>query len=458
MSALTTRESHQVYLQPAYMQRFPRLEIDDHQDLPHLAYETRTQTKEKREAFALRVVSSILFDTASSQERACQAQALHIVATTLASDLPPAQLIDLLKPAIAQLSDHIRDAPDVACFHALLVRTISMASSKLDRYTGAFYQMHLAQTALNNNHPAGQSRQLRLEARQQLYLQECGQLIRHVEAGLVESNPAKRKLHLLGHPPTSTIHKRLELGPMRVLARAGAEAGRRSCVLLERLQRQRDLAATPDPDEGTLATTSWLTTARIMHLRAVLLSTLVEMLCGVEHPDRLNDVPVLYANIVETDGSKAELPSLTVTNRMDLTRNVLLWSFLGDTSIPYRRPTRGLRTLRRDVPNYLVEPVDGRLNTVACSDALAAEGHNAGILDNLGRREPFTLLGERSGSAPSNNYSSWLDLRRGRQRARMTIDPMAAPEVRTSQQAAHLARAAGMVIRCGRYDESVFLG
>ncbi|MEN4476198.1 hypothetical protein [Mycolicibacterium cosmeticum] len=434
--------------------------MSDYQDLPAMAYQARQQPRDNREKFARRLANTIVVkDGVSSQATVFGAEALHIVSTTLAGELPPRDLIELLRAPIMELRDRRRDAPELGYYCGLLVRTVSMAASKLDNYTGAFHHTNQAHRAYRLTHGSSKTRRaVRDEAQQQVYLQECGQLIRNVEAGLVESDPAARARQLDGEPPDTCLDAELELAPMLIIARAGAEAGRRACSILDRIKLERALDTKPDPERRTLAVRSWVLTADIMYMRALLLASLIE-LCVPQRdrndpPPYLDEVARMYSRITEVSLLETDHPTLTIPHQMDLTRNVLLWSFLTNTRHPYVKSRDSLVRVRDKLPKYFVEADRGRLDTAACSAALAARNHNAGILDNLGRSEPYRRLIDLSGPRAAS-YGSWLAERHKYRRSRIESDPdLEVLDVRAANATtrARLRHAARMVIRSGRYS------
>lgn len=455
-----------LFRQSAYVSQYPLIALSDYQDLPAIAYQARQQAREKRERFARRLANTIVLkDGVSSQATVFEAEALHIVSTTLAGELPPRDLIELLRMPVAQLRDRRRDAPELGHYCGLLVRTVSMAASKLDNYTEAFHHTNRAHRAysLAEGWVSKTRRSIRDEAMQQVYLQECGQLIRSVEAGLVESDREARARQLGGEPPETALDIELELKPMRIIARAGAEAGRQACVILDKIKRERTLEMKPDPEQRKLAVSSWVLTADIMYMRALLLASLVELCVPNRDPDVeppfLDEVARMYSRITEVSLAERNHPTLSVAHRMDLTRNVLLWSFMTNTRHPYVKSHDKLTRVRDKLPAYFVEPRGGRLDTDACSKALADHNHNAGILDNLGRSNPYWRLVSLSGPQRSS-YGSWLAGRHEYRKSRIDADPdLEVLDVRAANATTRkrIKRTANMVMRSGRF-ESVFRG
>ena len=449
-----------LYRHSAYINQYPPMALSDYQDLPAMAYQARQQTKEQRERLARRLANTIVIkEGVASQATVFEAEALHIVSTTLAGELPPRDLIELLRIPIVQLRDRRRDAPELGYYCGLLVRTVSMAASKLDNYTGAFHHTNRAHRAYSHA-PGGtrNRRAVRDEAMQQVYLQECGQLIRSVEAGLVESDPDARARQLMGEPPETRLNPVEELKPMRILARAGAEAGRRACEILDRIQLGRKLDTKPDPDQRTLAVASWVLTADIMYMRALLMASLIELCVPSRDrdlmPPFLDEVARMYSRITEVSAADLQHTTLTVPHQMDLTRNVLLWSFLTNTRHPYVKSPDSLTRVRDQLPRYFVESSSGWLDTAACSQALAAKNHNAGILDNLGRSDPYLRLVELSGPQAAS-YASWLAGRYTYRKSRISDDPdLEVLDVRAANAMTRkrLKYAANMVRNSGRYQ------
>ncbi|OUS97283.1 hypothetical protein CA951_02750 [Rhodococcus sp. NCIMB 12038] len=346
-----------------------------------------------------------------------------------------------------------RENPELGRYCGLIERTVSMAASKLDRYTGAFSYINRAHAALRD---APQDRQAltKEEALQQLYLQECGQLARNVEAALVEQDVERRILLRAGTPPTRSLQQGSDLQSIRIVARASAEAGTRACRLLDKIAAEAGLPVLPDPEERRLATSSWFLTSNIMFVRALLLAATVELSAGMVDSDYLRSVPDLYARIVERPypsqpGSSA---SPSRNHLLDLTRIALHWSFLNQGTHPYikRSITLGLR---KGIPAHLTDSVAGVLDAAACSQYLTQYGHDAGILDNLAHAETYLLFTNHGGTGP-HSYQRWL----ADSRARHVVDDdqTAAEEfVRRTEQPTYglMSRSARMVVRSNRYSE-----
>lgn len=425
----------------------------NYRDLPHQAYDARAASKARRVGLAHALASRLLNDNASdSQARLFEAEALHIVSIPLSSEIPPAELTAMLLPCSVRLEQLRHTDPQLGRYSGLIERTVSMAASKLDLYTYAFDRINRAHHAL---HDAPQDREsmTREEVLQQLYLQECGQLARNVEAALIEQDPVLREQLRAGQPPAKSLWSVSNPRALRVVARAGAESGYRACRLLDSIAAEAGLPSVPNAEERRLATSGWFLTSNIMYLRALLLAATVEL--GARHTDTtyLRDVPGLYTRIVEAPLASAHLGTSTTpakSHLLDLTRIALHWSFLNNGAHPYV-PSGLARGLRPGIPNHLIKSVDGRLDTTACSQFLAQHSHDAGILDILAHIETYSLFGERGGGG-SHSYYQWLDNTRSRTVAVDDLSDGRDPSRRTHRPTHRLTlRAAHMVIRTGRY-------
>ncbi|WP_280487736.1 hypothetical protein [Nocardia farcinica] len=424
-------------------------------DLPHQAYEARAASKVRRVGLAHTIASRLLRDEVGhAQSRLYEAEALHIVSVPLSSEISPAELIALLIPCTARLKELRRQNPELGRYCGLIERTVSMAASKLDRYTAAFDRINRAHLALSDA-PQDRQAMTREEALQQLYLQECGQLVRNVEAALIEQDPILRAQLRAGQPPTKTLRQGSDLRTLRIVARAGAEAGARACRLLDTIAAEAGLPSHPNPEERRLATASWYLTANIMYIRSLLLAATVELSAGNAYSQYLRDVPDLYARIIEVPpaqhlgSSAAPLKS----HVLDLTRIALHWSFLNQGSHPYL--PKGLSFgIRPGVPPHLIHAVDGHLDAAACSAFLGEHSHDAGILDILAHVETYRLFNDRGGTG-AHGYFRWLENKRPRH-ASATDDVQADHDTsRKTQRPTYglLARSARMILRSGRYRD-----
>jgi hypothetical protein len=292
------------------------------------------------------------------------------------------------------------------------------------------------------------------EAWQQVYLQECGQLSRNVEAALLEQDRERTRLNLHhGRLPGTLLDPVEELRPLRIAARAAAESGRRALSLINFVKTQEGLPAAVEPEKRRLSVSSWYVTCAIMYMRALLMAGLIE-LCANADPSRyLLGVPPLWASVIEkhpvADGHTE--PKLETAHRMDLTRNALLWAFLHSGEHPYVSvPAAGIR---EGVPKYLWHPDGSKLDTRRCADEIARRKHNAGILDNLAHVNTYRLLVDRGGRGPYG-YEAWLDHRHRRLTTIVDVDDPTPAEIRTvgSPTLQFLKASARMVVYSRRYD------
>lgn len=420
----------------------------DYFDLPYEAYNARKLSPQYRLGFAGEVIAQILESGSREQGWVHRAEALHVVSVPLLNELAPKDLVDLLAPAVGRIIDHRSEYPDLHRYSGLLLRTVSLAASKLDRYIVAFDVMNRAHTQLATSRRAHSAIYI-AEAWQQIYLQECGQLSRNVEAALLEQDRELTRLNLFGRLPNRDLDRHSELRPLRIVARAAAESGRLATAYINFVKAREGLPAAVDPENRRLAVSSWYVTSAIMYMRALLLAGLIE-LCAHADPSRyLLPVPDLWASIIESNGH--DDPALTVANQMDLARNGLIWAFLHSGEHPYVRTTS--MGIRRGVPDYLRQPVGSKLDTVRCADEIARNKHNAGILDNLAHSDTYRLLAERGGRGP-HGYEAWLDHRHGRLTTVVDVNDAKPAELRTvgSPTLRYLRATARMVLYSHRYD------
>ncbi|MBT9299004.1 hypothetical protein KKP62_28950 [Rhodococcus sp. GOMB7] len=424
-----------------------------YRDLTHQAYEARGGSKVRRVGLAHLLATRILSDGHDhGQSRIFEAEALHIVSVPLASEIPPAELSALLVPCAVRLNELRRQNPELGRYCGLIERTVSMSASKLDRYTGAFAYINRAHIAMHDA-PHNSRNLTKEEALQQLYLQECGQLARNVEAALVEQDAERRALLRAGNPPTRSLRAGADLRAIRIVARASAEAGARACRLLDKIATEVGLPAVPDPEERRLATASWFLTSNIMYMRSLLLAATVEQSAGSFHSTYLQNVPDLFARVVEVPVSShmGANAAPSKSHLLDLTRIALHWSFLNHGAHPYIQRPLSLG-IRRGVPPHLIAGVDGNLDAAVCSAYLTSHGHDAGILDILAHSETY-LLFTHQGGIGAQSFQQWLIDRRANRI--VAQDDPDTDEIRKTQRPTHqlMVRSAKMVIQSGRYRE-----
>lgn len=421
----------------------------DFYDLPYQAYDARAIGPGYRLAFAHKLVAKLTRMSTLDDGWVHRAEALHVVSVPMMTDLSPPEFFNLFAPAIAALLDQRANHPELLRYCALLLRSVSISASKLDRYTVAFGYMNRAHAHLAAAVEDFETMTV-AEARQQTYLQECGQLSRNVEATLIEQDEQILKRNLQGALPMRQLDPFDELEPLRVTARASAEAGRRGTYLIDAIKSRSGLPTEPDPEGRRLATNSWFLTAKIMYMRSLLMAGLVEMCAGADPVRYFAPVPDLWAQVIEADPlRRADEPSLSPAHQMDMTRNGLIWAFLHNGDHPYR-PNR-LAILKKDVPKHLHIPKGGRLDTIASATALEARNHNAGILDNLAHVDTYRLLADRSGGAP-DGFHAWTERRR--RRLATTVDDPEASGLRraSSPTLRYLKQSASMVRSSHRFD------
>ncbi|MEH6807076.1 MAG: hypothetical protein V7697_28955 [Rhodococcus erythropolis] len=384
---------------------------EDYYALPHEAYSARRESRDYRKGFAGNLIGQILSSEPSTQGWVHRAEALHIVSVPLLGEADPEELMALLGPALDVLLQRRRETPELHRYCALLLRTVSLTASKLDRYGEAFFWMNKAHAQLTAA-PRKRTAILVAEAWQQTYLQECGQLSRNVEAALIEQNRLVTAQNLFGRRPNRILNAR-EKNSLRVVARAAAESGRRAVSLIEFVRNEEGLPSTADGESRRLSVGSWYITCNIMYMRALLLAGLVELCVGADPSPFLRSVPSLWATVIEQSPEPSGHVNSTLTqeNRMDLTRNGLLWAFLHGGDHPYVPSIRA--PIKAGVPEYLHSSPDLRLDTIECAHEIAKAKHNAGILDNLAHVDTYRLLVDRSGSGPKG-YDAWVTERHTR--------------------------------------------
>lgn len=431
----------------------------DYHDLPHQAYDARKLGADHRFGFAGALIVDIMESDPKDRGLVYRAEALHLVSVPMLNEQAPRDLVEMLAPALDTLVAQRRDFPELHRYSGLLLRTASLAASKLDSYTHALEVMNRAHHHLNTDRELTKRTAIYLaEVRQQIYLQECGQLARNVEAALLEQDRDRVLRSIDGELPDRDLDRGEELRALRVVARAAAEAGARAAYWINFVKKQEGLPEQVNPDNRRLSVSSWYVTCMIMYMRSLLLAGLVELCAGGDALPYLTRVPDVWASVIEkhaaADRQHAE-PKLDTSHRMDLTRNALLWAFLHGGDHPYR--PRPWTFIREGVPEYLYKPNGARLDTMTCSTELAAETHNAGILDNLAHRDTYLLFSERGGSG-ALGYDSWLSQRHVRLKSVVHAEDPNPKEIRTvgGPTLAHLKGAAEMVRRSGRYEKVTY--
>lgn len=328
------------------------------------------------------------------------AMSLHLIAFNLSAQIPPRQLIALLDPPVTTLSRRATKEPEILRFAALLVRTVSMAANKADEYVTAFYSINRAHQLIRFAYRPGASRDSRtMEALQQVFLQESGQLARNAEVGLLELDRSRRlQLHSdHGDRPTRRLDRGL-LRRIRVLARASVITSAAASRIMAdlRANQDRELPAEGSAEDEHLAVANWSVTANIMFMRALLLLATADFAAGKNGVRRVDMIPYLYWQTVTTRGA-----TFQTSHSMDLTRVALHYSFLADGRTPYRK-VKGA-TLASAVPEYLTD-TQPMLDMARCSQELIGAGHDAGILDNVAFKTVHNVLQRCS----SQYYETWL--------------------------------------------------
>lgn len=372
----------------------------DRRDLVQQAYDYRGADHgvEERLGMAAQLARQLAEDDSAGWH---VAMSLHLLAFTLSGQIPPRQLIVLLNPPVTTLSRRAVREPEMLRFAALLVRTVSMAANKADDYVAAFYSINRAHRLLGLAEVGGD--RMTMEALQQIYLQESGQLARNAEVGLLELDRARRiTLHKHGDQPKRRLNERV-LHQIRVLARASVSAGANASRIVARLRTdQQGLPATVSADNDHLAVASWAVTANIMFMRALLLLATADFATGKNGARRVEMVPYLYWQTVTTEDAIFQ-----TSHSMDLTRVALHYSFLADGMTPYRKVNVKGKKLANAVPGYLAD-THPMLDKARCSSELIKAGHNAGILDNIAFSKVHEILQKYS----SQHYEPWLQRHR----------------------------------------------
>lgn len=368
----------------------------DRRDLVQQAYDYRGAKHgvEERLGMAAQLARQLAQDDSAGWH---VAMSLHLLAFTLSGQIPPRQLIALLDPPVTTLSKRADREPEMLRFAALLVRTVSMAANKADDYVAAFYSINRAHRLLGLAEVGGD--RMTMEALQQIYLQESGQLARNAEVGLLELDRTRRiELHNHGDLPRRRLNEGV-LHQIRVLARASVSAGAHASRIVARLGTdQQGLPATVSADNDHLAVASWAVTANIMFMRALLLLATADFAAGKNGTRRVEMVPCLYWETVTVENA-----TFQTSHNMDLTRVALHYSFLADGRTPYRKVKVKGRKLANTVPDYLTD-THLMLDKTRCSFELIKAGHNAGILDNIAFSEVHKILQKHS----SQHYEPWL--------------------------------------------------
>jgi len=373
---------------------------EDRRDLIQQAYDHRGADHgvEERLGMAVQLARRLARDDSAGWD---VAMSLHLLAFTLSGQIPPKRLIALLDPPVTALSRRAVREPEMLRFAALLVRTVSMAANKADDYVAAFYSINRAHRLLG---PAEVGRdRMTMEALQQIYLQESGQLARNAEVGLLELDRTRRiRLHDHGDRPRRRLNPGV-LHQIRVLARASVSAGANASRIMAQLRTDHQgLPAEASADDDHLAVATWSVTANIMFMRALLLLATADFAAGKNGERRVDTIPYLYWQTVMTENVKFQ-----TSHSMDLTRVALHYSFLVGGKTPYRRAKVKGRKLADAVPEYLTD-TNPMLDITRCSYELIKANHDAGILDNIAFSEVHNILQKHS----SQHYEPWLQRHR----------------------------------------------
>lgn len=333
-----------------------------------------------------------------------QAHALHLVAVPLSSQIKPQELMRILDRPIRMITAQCSDLESLR-FAALLARTSSMAMSKLDSYTEAFYGINRAYALLKKarENPAATRDLVFLEAMQQVYLQESGQLARNAEAALLEWNPsvfARQVAHPEDiHRPERRLTNQTRKS-LRVLAWGSTVAAFNAMRLVGTIGRIRQ-----EQPQESLYTPTWLMTTENMAMRALLLYTTIVALDGdgAAVEPALSMIPAMYRTTITAVGA---VPS---TNHiMDLVRVSLHYSFLAEGRTPCRDVARSRVKPLASIPEFLRRDT-GRLDLDACSASLLDNNHTANILDTIAYSGIYDLLQARSGTTSRDKtYEPWV--------------------------------------------------
>lgn len=393
-------------------------------DLSHEAYAVREASRSERLAYLGVLVNDTMMSTYDVYRLPHLAKSIHVVSVPMLNEVAPSELLALLGPPVRVFMDRRRDCPGVNRYIGLLLRTMSLAASKEDRYTNAFRFIDFAyRRCLEDS--AGFDDRLVLEALQQISLQECGQLCRNVEAALLEQDRLRADANRGEKDGRRRLDDRL-LTSMRVNVRGAVHAGEMADRYVTRLLFDHDLPVKVDPDEDELAVSSWVLTCRIMYMRSLLLAELVDRCSGRADPGHLDKVPELWASIVERypHADHRSDPTLAKSHRCDMTRNALMWAFLTGCSHPYDRGRR--RPIRKGVPDFMVTPVArGRMDTRACADLLVDARQNANFIDDVAHLKVYQALVQGSMCSELDrrvlSYEDWL---RYRARRILQIQPV----------------------------------
>ncbi|MGW5230380.1 hypothetical protein ACWEP5_36295 [Nocardia niigatensis] len=347
-------------------------------------------------------LSNTIVDTVASRSE--YAHALHLVTVPLSGQIEPQTLVSLLDKPIKILYTERSDLASLR-FAALLARTDSMAMSKLDNYRAAFTRINRAYTILRKAHEIeeAQADLVFLEAMQQIYLQESGQLARNAEAALVEWDHRilTQQIHAPDepHPPKRRLDPKTRAA-VGTLAWGSTMAAFDASRLVDWIQK-----ALKHHDGETLYTPTWVVTTENMAMRALLLYATTVAL-----QDRNNNatpwtsmIPSMYRKAVATPGAQ-----LTKNHVMDLIRIGLHYSFLEQGYAPYRDVRKSKQQPAATIPSFLRDDT-GKLDTYACSTSLLENNHNAGILDTLAHERVYS----RFQSLSKGQFEPWVCVHRG---------------------------------------------
>jgi hypothetical protein len=356
-----------------------------------------TITAEERLEMAQWLVTQIINPETSRWEHA---HALHLVSVPLAGQIDPRILVGLLDKPIQFLYTERSDL-DSLRFAALLARTDSMAMSKLNLYGQAFYRIKRAYQILNKAHAikGATTDLILLEAIQQVYLQESGQLARNAEAALTEWDTrilTKQADHPQEpHPPAHKLPDSTQRS-IRILAWGSAMAGFDAARLVTSIGKIRERE-----ERESLYTPTWIVTAEIMTMRALLLYATMAGLgrrkyAAVEPWTSM--IPAMYRVALTTPGAK-----LGTSHVMDLIRIGLHYSFLEKGQTPFREVLKAKVQPSPTIPDFMCSSFQ-YLDLHACSQTLLENNHSAGILDTLAHQHVY----DRLQSLSDSRYEQWV--------------------------------------------------
>ncbi len=411
---------------------------DDFREYPYQAYDVRRRGPAERRAFCDRIIQQLHAEDGryASARRIFEAEAFHLILFSLSGEVDPDLLWRVVREPVARVGELGLHYPAVRRYSSLLRRTTSMIASKRDRYDAAYKGIIDAHQAIAQ--APDDAHLSKEEAAQQIWLQECGQLVRLLETNMIESDIAARRRALAhGEPPVNEQDADL-LTTMARLARYGVYAGYQACRLLEAIESSRDaLPHRPDGGDRMLAAAGWRLTARIMYMRAVLVQATID-LARKQGDDRWRDDGawrVIVARVFEeclTADAPIEEPRL-----LDLNRVALHYSFLAGGAHPLARTSIFPDASRIARAPHLFDTSHTTLDRYACSQALAEAKQDANILDNFGFSTFYRLFDDRGGEG-ARGYTAWLkqhrDLHTAQLNRRIDDDVLDQIIVRSSRQ------------------------